>query len=75
MSNHKKMVIEIIRKNLKLKRITDLNLKVGSIPIWDSMMQVKIFFELKTKFNKINFKNAANVRSIKDWVELVDRIY
>ncbi|RPG96687.1 MAG: hypothetical protein CBD25_001145 [Candidatus Pelagibacter sp. TMED165] len=75
MSNHKKMVIEIIRKNLKLKRITDLNLKVGSIPIWDSMMQVKIFFELKTKFNKINIKNAANVRSIKDWVELVDRIY
>ena len=75
MSNHKKMVIEIIRKNLKLKRITDLNLKVGSIAIWDSMMQVKIFFELKTKFNKINIKNAANVRSIKDWVELVDRIY
>ena len=75
MSNHKKIVIEIIRKNLKLKKITDLNLKVGSIPIWDSMMQVKIFFELKTKFNKINIKNAANVRSIKDWVELVDRIY
>ena len=43
----KKIIINIIKKNLKLKNISDLSLSVGSIPDWDSMMHVKIFFDLK----------------------------
>lgn len=76
MNNYKKkIIINIIKKNLKLKNINDLNLSVGSIPDWDSMMHIKIFFDLKKKFSKLNVNNAAKVRSVKDWIDLIDRIY
>ena len=71
----KKIIINIIKKNLKLKNIIDLSLSVGSIPDWDSMMHVKIFFDLKKKFSKLNVNNAAKVRSVKDWIDLIERIY
>ena len=50
-------------------------MSVGSIPDWDSMMHVKIFFDLKKKFSKLNVNNAAKVRSVKDWIDLIERIY
>ena len=73
--NKKKMILSIIQKNLGIKKIQNLNLSLGSIPEWDSMKHIVIFLNLKKKFSKINVKNASKIKSVKDWINLINRLY
>tara|TARA_B100001059_G_C17387092_1_gene357240 strand:- start:212 stop:448 length:237 start_codon:yes stop_codon:yes gene_type:complete len=70
-----KIILNIIKKNLKLKKILNFNLAVGQIPQWDSMVHLNIFFTIKKKFKRVDINNASNVRSIKDWIELIENLY
>jgi len=70
-----KIILNIIKKNLKLKKILNYNLAVGQIPQWDSMVKLNIFFTIKKKFKRVDINNASNVRSIKDWIELIENLY
>jgi|TARA_B100000780_G_C21124153_1_gene455717 acyl carrier protein len=69
------IVLQIIKKNIKLKKIDNFNLSVGQISQWDSLVHLNIFLEIKKKFNKVDINNASNVRSVKDWMELIRNIY
>ena len=70
-----KILLDIIEKNIKLKKIVDYNLAVGQIPQWDSMVHLNIFFSIKKKFKKVDINNASRVRSVKDWIELIENLY
>tara|TARA_B100000768_G_scaffold133978_1_gene124757 strand:+ start:282 stop:518 length:237 start_codon:yes stop_codon:yes gene_type:complete len=69
------LVLQIIKKNIKLKKINNYNLSVGQISEWDSLVHLNIFLEIKKKFNKVDINNASNVRSVKDWIKLIRNIY
>lgn len=71
-----KKIIFIIAKNLKLKPLNvKKNLSLGDITQWDSLMHLNIFFSLKKKFNKINLENASKVKSVNDWINLINKNY
>lgn len=74
-NNNKQILLKIIKKNLGLKSIKNYNLGLGSIAEWDSMMHLKIFFDINKIFKKINFKNSSNVKNIKDWLDLINKYY
>ena len=75
LSKNNKIILDIIKKNVKLKKIVDYDLSVGHIPQWDSMVHLNIFFELKNKFKKVDINNASKVRSINDWFKLIEQLY
>ena len=75
LSKKENIVLQIIKKNIKLKKIDNFNLSVGQITQWDSLVHLNIFLEIKKKFNKVDINNASNVRSVKDWMELIRNTY
>ena len=50
----------------------NLKLKIGDIVEWDSLAHLQIYMELKKKYKKINLNLAANVKSINDWIKLIN---
>jgi acyl carrier protein len=68
-------VLQIIKKNIKLKKIDNYNLSVGQISQWDSLVHLNIFLEIKKNFNRVDINNASNVRSVNDWIKLIRNIY
>jgi len=69
------IILQIIKKNLKLKKINDYTLSVGQISQWDSLIHLNIFLEIKGKFKKVGINNASNVRSVNDWLKLIRDLY
>ena len=67
-------VLKVISKVMKIskKKITK-DLRLGSIPEWDSLAHLNIYFELQKVFKKKkSIQKAANVKSVKDWVKLLN---
>lgn len=67
-------VLKVISKVMKIpkKKITK-DLRLGSIPEWDSLAHLNIYFELQKVFKKkMSIQKAANVKSVKDWVKLLN---
>ena len=67
-------VLKVISKVMKIskKKITK-DLRLGSIPEWDSLAHLNIYFELQKVFKKnMSIQKAANVKSGKDWVKLLN---
>tara|TARA_B110000259_G_C13707131_1_gene278870 strand:+ start:212 stop:448 length:237 start_codon:yes stop_codon:yes gene_type:complete len=75
LQKRQEIILQIIKKNLKLKKINDYNLSVGQISQWDSLIHLNIFIEIKAKFKKVAINNASNVRSINDWLKLIRNLY
>ena len=70
--NIDKQVIDIILKTLKIKKKDiKLDTTIGSIPEWDSLAHLNIFMSISKKFKKIDINKASNVKSVKDWINLV----
>ena len=71
-----KEIIGIIAKTLKVNNSKiKKNLSIGSIPQWDSLMHLNIFFSLKKKYKKLELDKAAEVRSVNDWIKLIKNEY
>ena len=49
LSKKENIVLQIIKKNIKLKKIDNFNLSVGQISQWDSLVHLNIFLEIKKK--------------------------
>ena len=67
-------VLKVISKVMKIskKKITK-DLRLGSIPEWDSLAHLNIYFELQKVFKKkMSIQKAANEKSVKDWVKLLN---
>ena len=48
--------------------------KIGEHPAWDSMGHITIYFELQKQFSiELPIEEAAEVRSVEDWVNLMRR--
>ena len=59
-------------KLISTEKITK-DLRLGSIPEWDSLAHLNIYFELQKVFKKkMSIQKAANVKSVKDWVKLLN---
>ena len=70
---NEKFVKNTISKILKIdKKKMNLKLKIGDIVEWDSLAHLQIYMELKKKYKKINLNLAANVKSINDWIKLIN---
>lgn len=71
-----KEIIGIIAKTLKVNNSKiKKNLSIGSIHQWDSLMHLNIFFSLKKKYKKLELDNAADVKSVNDWIKLIKNEY
>lgn len=71
-----KEIIGIIAKTLKVNNSKiKKNLSIGSIHQWDSLMHLNIFFSLKKKYKKLELDNAAEVKSVNDWIKLIKNEY
>jgi acyl carrier protein len=70
---NEKFVKNIISKILKIdKKKISLKLRLGDVVEWDSLAHLQIFMELKKKYKKINLNSAAKVKSINDWIKLIN---
>jgi len=72
----KKEIKEIIAKalNVKIESIKD-DTSIGSIVEWDSTGHLNIYFALEEHFNiTIDLELATDVRTAKDWVNLIKNI-
>ena len=69
-----KEVLNVIGKVMKIsKNKITKDLKLGSIPEWDSLAHLNIYFQLQKVFKKkISMQKAANVKSVKDWIKLLN---
>ena len=68
-----KLVIDLIFKTLKIKKKDiKLDTAIGSIPEWDSLAHLNIFMRISKKFKKIDINKASKVKSVKDWINLVE---
>tara|TARA_A100001011_G_scaffold398515_2_gene503229 strand:- start:11081 stop:11323 length:243 start_codon:yes stop_codon:yes gene_type:complete len=67
-------VLKVVGKVMKIsKNKLSKDLKLGSIPEWDSLAHLNIYFELQKVFKKkISMQKAANVKSVKDWIKLLN---
>ena len=67
-------VLKVVGKVMKIsKNKLSKDLKLGSIPEWDSLAHLNIYFELHKVFKKkISMQKAANVKSVKDWIKLLN---
>ena len=67
-------VVRVISKVMKIsKNEINMDLKLGSIPEWDSLAHLNIYFELQKVFKKkLSMQKAANVKSVKDWIKLLN---
>jgi acyl carrier protein len=73
---YEKEVLSIIAKVLKIKKSQLIkNQSLGSIKEWDSLAHLNIFFELKKRYIKIDLNSASTVRSVKDWINLINKKY
>ena len=70
-----KEVLNVIGKVMKIsKNKITKDLKLGSIPEWDSLAHLNIYFQLQKVFKKkISMQKAANVKSVKDWIKLLNK--
>ena len=68
-------VINILTKVMKIsKNKINKDTKLGSIPEWDSLAHLNIYFELQKVFKKkIPMERAANAKSVSDWVSLLNK--
>ena len=69
-----KEVLNVIGKVMKIsKNKITKDLKLGTIPEWDSLAHLNIYFQLQKVFKKkISMQKAANVKSVKDWIKLLN---
>lgn len=69
-----KEVLNVMAKVMKIsKNKITKDLKLGSIPEWDSLAHLNIYFQLQKVFKKkISMQKAANVKSVKDWIKLLN---
>ena len=67
-------VIRVLSRVMKIpKKKVKIDLKLGSIPEWDSLTHLNIYFEIQKVFKrKISMESAANVKSVKDWIKLIN---
>ena len=67
-------VIRVLSRVMKIpKNKIKKDLKLGSIPEWDSLTHLNIYFEIQKVFKrKISMESAANVKSVKDWIKLIN---
>lgn len=73
LKKNNQIILGIITRTLKIKNNNlKLNTALGSIPEWDSLAHLKIFSKLNKKFKNIDLNKASEVRTIKDWINLVN---
>ena len=73
---NKKEIIKLISKAINIKD-NKLNNKsgIGSVPDWYSLVNIKIFFDLKKKLKKkIDLNKASKIRNINDWHKLISKL-
>jgi acyl carrier protein len=72
----KKETSKLISKALGVKE-NKLNNKshIGSLPEWDSLGHLNIFFAIQKKFKKkIDLNEASKIRNISDWHKLISKL-
>lgn len=73
---NKKELIKLISKaiNIKANKL-NLNSGIGSVPEWDSLGHLNIFFAVQKKFKKkIDLNKASKIRNIDDWHKLINKL-
>ena len=69
-------ITKIVAKTLKIDiSKINKNSSLGSIKEWDSLMHLNIFFALKKKYSKIDLEASSGVRSVKDWIRIIEKKY
>ena len=75
-SMNKKEIIKLISKaiNIKENKLNN-NSGIGSVPEWDSLGHLNIFFALQKKIKKkIDLNEASKIRNINDWHKLISKL-
>ncbi len=73
---NKKEIIKLISKaiNIKDNKLNN-NSGIGSVPEWDSLGHLNIFFALQKKLKKkIDLNEASKIRNINDWYKLISKL-
>ena len=73
---NKKELIKLISKAINTKENKlNINSGIGSVPEWDSLGHLNIFFAIQKKFiKKIDLNEASKIRNINDWHKLISKL-
>ena len=73
---NKKEIIKLISKAINIKENKlNINSGIGSVPEWDSLGHLNIFFAIQKKFKKkIDLNEASKIININDWYKLISKL-